>query len=46
MKIDKITMQSSSTIKGTFSDFLLHCKAKGLSEKALTTYSQHCGLVA
>ncbi len=46
MKKGKITMQSSSTIKDTFSDFLLHCKAKGLSEKTLATYSQHFSAIS
>ncbi len=46
MKKGKITMQSGSTIKDTFSDFLLSCKAKGLSKKTLTTYSQHFSAIS
>ena len=37
----KIRIQSSVTTAETFNDFLLTCKAKGLSEKTLITYKQH-----
>ena len=37
----KIRIQSSVTTAETFNDFLLTCKAKGLSEKTLTSYKQH-----
>ncbi len=46
MKKGKIMMKSSSTVADTFSDFLLHCKAKGLSEKTLATYSQHFSAIS
>ncbi len=39
-------MKSSSTMAEVFSDFLLHCKAKGLSEKTLATYSQHFSAIS
>ena len=46
MKKGRITMKSSSTMAEVFSDFLLHCKAKGLSEKTLATYSQHFSAIS
>lgn len=37
----KIVIQVSITMADTFADFLLSRKAKGLSEKTITTYKQH-----
>ncbi len=37
----KIMMKTSSTVAEAFADFLLYCKAKGLSEKTLETYQNH-----
>ena len=37
----KITMKIGNTVAETFEDFILSRKAKGLSDKTLTTYKQH-----
>lgn len=37
----KITMKIGNTVAETFEDFILSRKAKGLSDKTLTTYNQH-----
>lgn len=37
----RMTMKTSVTFAETFDDFLLSRKAKGLTEKTLTTYKQH-----
>ena len=37
----KMTIKSSVSMAETFDDFLLSRKAKGLTEKTLTTYKQH-----
>jgi len=37
----KITMKIGNTVAETFEDFIVSRKAKGLSDKTLTTYSQH-----
>ena len=37
----KITIKISNTVKETFGDFIISRKAKGLSDKTLTTYNQH-----
>lgn len=41
----KIVMQVSISVADTFADFLLSRKAKGLSEKTLTTYKQHLAAI-
>lgn len=42
----KIKMKSSVTMAETFNDFLMSRKAKGLSDKTLTTYKQHFGAIS
>lgn len=37
----KITIKISNTVEETFEDFIISRKAKGLSDKTLTTYNQH-----
>ena len=37
----RMTIKSSVSFAETFDDFLLSRKAKGLTEKTLTTYKQH-----
>lgn len=37
----KINIKLSVTVAESFDDFILSRKAKGLSEKTLTTYTQH-----
>ncbi len=37
----KITIKISNTLAETFEDFIISRKAKGLSDKTLTTYNQH-----
>lgn len=41
----KIVIQVSISVADTFGDFILSRKAKGLSEKTLTTYNQHLSAV-
>lgn len=42
----KISMKMSVTVTETFEDFILSRKAKGLSEKTLTTYKQHFAAIS
>ena len=37
----KITIRIGNTVAETFGDFVISRKAKGLSDKTLTTYRQH-----
>ncbi len=41
MKKKKITMDVSATVENVFHDFILSKRAKGLSEKTISTYKQH-----
>ena len=42
----RIKMKTSVTTADTFKDFILSRKAKGLSEKTLTTYNQHFAAIS
>ena len=44
-KGSKIVIQVSISVADTFGDFILSRKAKGLSEKTLTTYNQHLSAI-
>ena len=44
-KGSKIVIQVSISVADTFADFILSRKAKGLSEKTLTTYNQHLSAI-
>lgn len=46
MKKAKITMKLSTTLEETFADFIMSRKAKGVSEKTLTTYQQHFSAIS
>lgn len=37
----KITIKIGNTVAETFEDFIISRKARGLSDKTLTTYNQH-----
>ena len=44
-KGSKIVIQVSISVADTFGDFITSRKAKGLSEKTLTTYKQHLSAI-
>ena len=41
MKKVRITLQNNVTMADAFENYLLSCKARGLSDKTIDTYSQH-----
>ena len=45
-KGSKIVIQVSISVADTFADFILSRKAKGFSEKTLTTYNQHLSAIS